>query len=107
MEQVQLPAELLNLIVLGVTAAVTWLVVEGFKGLGGAFGKDFSVAAKLFAVVISAGAVSIVTGVISVALSFVPAEYAQVAQGFLGFLVLLFSAFGVQRQAKLAREPRG
>lgn len=101
----EIPQELLNLVVYVVTVGVTWLVVEGFKGLGEAFGKDFSNPAKVFAAIISAGVVSIVTGVLDAGLGFIPAEYIPLAQQFLGLLVLLFSAFGYQRRVKA--QPKG
>ena len=103
MENVQLPPELLNLIVFALTAGTTWLVVEGFKGLGEAFGRDFSKVAKVLAAIVSAGVVSTVTGVINALLGFVPAEYALIVNQVLTLLVLLFSAFGIQRRVSIYR----
>jgi len=102
MQSLQLPPELQNLLVFALTAGVTWLVVEGFKGLGEAFGKDFSNVAKVIAAVVSAGVVSTVTGVLNALLALVPAESAPLVQQALILIVLLFSAFGIQRRSKLS-----
>lgn len=102
MQSVQLPVELLDLLVFALTAGTTWLVVEGFKGLGEAFNKDFSNVAKIIAAIVSAGVVSTVTGVLNALLGLVPAESAPFVQQVLILLVLLFSAFGIQRRVKLS-----
>lgn len=102
MQSVQLPPELLNLLVFAITAGVTWLVVEGFKGLGEAFDKDFSNIAKIIAAIVSAGVVSTVTGVLNALLALVPAESAPLVQQGLLLVVMLFSAFGIQRRVKLS-----
>jgi len=96
----ELPVELIGLITAAIGAGVTWLVVAGVKGLGEAFDKDFSNAAKVLAAVISAGVVSIAFGIIDLGLSAVPVDFQPIAQSALSLLVLLFSAFGIQRQKK-------
>ena len=96
----ELPVELSQLLSGLLVAGVTWLVVAGFKGLGEAFGKDFSQIAKVFAAIVAAGVVSTVFGLIDAGLAFIPAEYAPVVQNFLALLVALFSAMGIQRQSK-------
>lgn len=98
MEFAQLPPELVEYLSLVLTAAVTWLVVEGFKGLGEAFDKDFSNTAKILAAIVSAGVVSTVTGVLNALIALVPAEYAPLVSQVLLLLVSLFAAFGIQRQ---------
>lgn len=102
MQSVQLPPELLQILTLALTAGVSWLVVEGFKGLGEAFGKDFSVFAKIVAAIISTAAVSAVTGVLNASLALIPEQYAPLANQVLLLLVGLFSAFGIQRRSKKA-----
>ncbi|MCP3893395.1 MAG: hypothetical protein GY706_02005 [Bacteroides sp.] len=96
----ELPVELVGLLSSLLVAGVTWLVVAGFKGLGEAFDKDFSVAAKAVAAVVSAAVVSAVFGVIDIGLAYVPEQFAPVVQSVLALLVTLFSAMGIQRQSK-------
>jgi hypothetical protein len=96
----ELPNELVLLIGVTVTGFVSWLVVEGFKGLGEAFGHDFSNFSKIVAGIISAGMVSTIVGVTNAALALVPLEYQPIAAQVLALLVALFSAMGIQRRFK-------
>ena len=96
----ELPLELVQLLTGLVGAGVTWLVVAGLKGLGEAFGKDFSNAAKVTAAVISAGVISTLLGLIDLGLSSIPANFLPVVQQVLGLLVTLLAAMGIQRQRK-------
>ena len=100
---IELPAELVTILTALIGAGVTWLVVEGFKMLGEAVGKDFSALATTIAAIISASVVSAVLGVLNVLLGQIPAEYAEVARAILGLLVVLFGAFGIHRRAKVAQ----
>lgn len=97
---IELPKELITLISVLVGAGATWLVVAGFKGLGEAFGKDFSKVAKVVAAVVAAGAISTVLGVFNSLLALIPADYIPLTQQVLGLVVMLLSAFGLQRSYK-------
>ena len=97
----ELPQELVGLLTTLIVAGVTWLVVAGFKGLGEAFGKDFSSAAKVVAAVVSASVVSTVFGLVDLGLSAIPADYLTVVNGVLSVIVALLSAMGIQRQSKI------
>jgi uncharacterized membrane protein len=99
----QLPNELVLLIGVTLTGFVSWLCVEGIKGISEAFGKDLSSFAKIVAGIVSTAVVGSVIGIINAALALVPAEYQSIAQQILALLVAVFSAYGVQRQAKKAR----
>ena len=95
-----IPKELVELLSYVVVAGVTWLVVAGFKGLGEAFGKDFSSVSKVIAAIVSAAAVSAVIGVSEALVGMIPVEYAPVVNQFLALLVVAFSAMGIQREAR-------
>lgn len=103
MEVLTVPAELIALITIALGGAVTWLVVEGFKGISEAFGKDLSTVAKVIAAIVSTGVVGIVVGIINVLAGLVPEAYVPVVQTFLSLLVSLFAAFGLARRAKQAK----
>jgi len=96
----EIPVELMNVLQGLLVAGVTWLVVAGFKGLGEAFGKDFSNLAKAVAAVVSAGVVSVVFGLIDLGLAAVPVQYAQIVQAVFSLLVVILSSMGIQRQSK-------
>jgi hypothetical protein len=98
----QLPSELVLLIGVTVTGFVSWLVVEGFKGLSEAFGKDLSAFAKVVAGIISVSAVSTIVGIFNAALALIPPEYQPITGQVLALIVSLFAAMGVQRRAKIA-----
>ena len=95
-----IPKELVELLSYVVVAGVTWLVVAGFKGLGEAFGKDFSSVSKVIAAIVSAAAVSAVIGVSEALVGMIPVEYAPVVNQFLALLVVAFSAMGIQRESR-------
>ena len=103
MNTLTIPPELIALITVALGGFITWLVVEGVKGLSEAFGKDLSKVGKVLAAVISTGVVGIVVGVINALSALVPPEYVPTAQAALTFLVSLFAAFGYARRAKLAK----
>lgn len=94
----ELPHELVVLITAFVGGGITWLVVEGFKGISEALGKDLSTFAKVAAGIVSAAAVSSVVALANAALGFVPAEYQQITAQILGLIVMVFGAMGIQRQ---------
>ena len=96
----ELPVELVGMLTTLLVAGVTWLVVAGVKGLGEAFGKDFSASAKVIAAIVSAGVVSTVFGLIDLGLASVPVDYQPVVNGVLGLIVTLMTAMGIQRQSK-------
>lgn len=93
-----LPNELIVLITAFVGGAVTWLVVEGFKGLSEALGKDLSTFAKVAAGIISASAVGTIIALTNAALGFIPVEYQPIAAQVLSLIVMVFGAMGIQRQ---------
>lgn len=100
MEELQLPVELVGLITSLLAGGVTWLVVAGFKGLGEAFGKDFSNAAKVVAGILVAGVTTSVFGLIDFGLTFIPADYLPVVNQVLSLIVAWLTAAGIQRQSK-------
>lgn len=101
MSNVVLPPELVQVLTVFLVAGVTWLVVAGVKGLGEAFGRDFSKAATVVAATVSVGVVAIALGVIDALLGFIPAEAAPIVNQVFALVVILFAAFGVQRQWKI------
>lgn len=94
----ELPNELIVLITAAVGGGVTWLVVEGFKGLSEALGKDLSTFAKVAAGIIAAASVGTIIALANAALGFVPVEYQPLAAQILGLIVMVFGAMGIQRQ---------
>jgi hypothetical protein len=97
---VELPQALEAFIALAVAGAVTFLVMEGFKALGSAFGsKDFSTIAKAVAAVASGAAVTLVLGLARVFLGLIPVEWEPIANIVLSALVALLS-MGLHRIAK-------
>jgi len=100
MNEVQIPAQLLNLILGLIATGTTWLVVAGIKGIGEAFGRDLSNTAKVVSAVVATGMVGIITNLLNLAALAIPLQYVDVVQSGLSFLVVLFSAIGVQRQYK-------
>jgi uncharacterized membrane protein YiaA len=96
----ELPNELVLLIGVTVTGFVSWLVVEGFKGIGEAFGHDFSAFSKVVAGIVSVSAVSAIVGVFNAALVLVPVEYQSITAQVLALIVSLFAAMGIQRRVK-------
>jgi hypothetical protein len=95
-----LPNELVVLITAFVGGAITWLVVEGFKGFSEALGKDLSTFAKVAAGIISASAVTAIIALANAALGFVPVEYQPLAAQILSLIVMVFGAMGIQRKVK-------
>lgn len=100
MNELQVPVELLNLILGLVSAGATWLVVAGIKGLGEVFKKELSKPAKTIAAIVSAGAVGVVSGLLDLAALSVPTNTVEITQYVLGLLVLLLTPMGIQRQSK-------
>jgi len=96
----ELPNELVVLITAVVGAYITWLVVEGFKGLGEAVGKDLSTFAKVAAGIVSASAITAIIALANAALGFVPVEYQPIVAQVLSLIVMVVGAMGVQRRAK-------
>ena len=96
----ELPVELVGLLTSLIAGAVTWLVVAGFKGLGEAFGKDFSKAAKIIAGLVVAGVTTTVFGLIDFGLTSIPVEYQPVVSQVLALIVAWLTAAGIQRQSK-------
>jgi len=102
----ELPNELVVLLTGLLGAGVTWLVVEGFKGLSEALKVDLSKFATIAAAIVSASVVGTVVALLNAALSFVPVEYQPIVGQVLALLVMIFSAFGIQRRVKKS-EPKG
>ena len=96
----ELPNELVVLITAVIGAGVTWLVVEGFKGLSEAMGVDLSTFAKVAAGIISAAAVGAIIALANAALSFVPVDYQPIVAQILSLIVMVVGAMGVQRRVK-------
>lgn len=106
MRLVQLPDPLRSAITMFLIAGVTWLVVEGFKMLGEAFHKDFSVMAKTVAAIVSSAVVSVVLGIFDALLALIPSQYEVLANAILSLLVILvasLSAMGIHRFVKMKK----
>lgn len=97
-----LPQELVTLITTGVGLFLTWLVVEGFKGLSEAIGIDLSSLAKVIAAIVSTGIVGTLIGVLNALLGAVPVEYVPLVQAILTLIITVFGAMGIQRRAHRA-----
>ena len=96
----ELPIELVGLLTALVGGGVTYLVVNGIKGVGEWFGKDLTPFAVKFAALASASAVALSLDLINFGIESVPAEYMPVVTGAFSFLVVLLGAVGVHRNSK-------
>jgi hypothetical protein len=86
---VQIPEELVYLIMVG----VTFLVVQALKFVSDLLNHDLSgYEAQLVASITAAAVV-----VLNAALGNIPAEYASLANGFLQFLVVVLGSFGMYK----------
>ena len=88
----EIPFELQVLI----AAAVTYLVTEGEKVVGGWFGKDLGGVFAGFAAAIT-GAVVLF---FNTWLALIPPEYVPTVQAVFALLVALLAAFGIHRKLK-------
>lgn len=86
---VELPQELQFLILGG----VTFVVVQALKFLSGLLNHDLSGYEAQIAAAVTAAVVVLANA----ALGNVPAEYASLANGFLQFLVVVLSSFGLYK----------
>lgn len=100
MNELEIPIELLNLVLGLIASGATWLVVAGIKGVVDVFGWKMPKWSKTVAAVISAGVVGVTVNLIDLAVIAVPASAVPAVQSGLGFLVILLAAMGIQRQSK-------
>ena len=77
-------------------AAVTFLVTEGLKALGGVFKLDLSGAAAA----ITAAVVGLVLLVANGFLGQIPPEYAETVRVVMDLIVAIFGAFGLHKTVK-------
>lgn len=96
----ELPIPIVNLLTVLLTGGTTWLVVSGIKGIGNAFGKDFSSAAKNVAAIISASVITAVFGVIDLGIASVPEAYIPVLSAVLTVVANWLTAAGIQYKTK-------
>lgn len=103
----ELSAELIAVIQLAVVGGVTWIVVEGVKGVVEAFGGNMNTKigkfANALAAVIAASAVATIIGVINLALAQIPPEFIPVVREVLALLTGALTAMGFARRVREAR----
>ena len=96
MNPVAIPPEILNFLNVALTAALTFVIVEGLKEVSNLIGKDLTG----YATAITAALVAAVISSVQWLVTLIPETYTPAINGFFAFLVVLLGAYGIRRIVK-------